>query len=82
VTKVEDMNGQMVPYLGISPEKFRTLAELIQKVLTRKDHAIVCIKGNKGVGKTTLGNLIRKGEKFLAKSNHIKATPRSHTATN
>ncbi|WP_319408669.1 hypothetical protein [uncultured Desulfosarcina sp.] len=42
------------------PEKFQTLADLIQKVLDRKDVVIVCITGNKGAGKTTLGKLIRK----------------------
>ena len=63
--KVEDMNEQMAPYFGISPEKFLALAELIQKVLNSKDHAIGYITGNKGVGKTTRGKLIsKKGKSF------------------
>ncbi len=60
VIKITDKNGHRVPYFGISPEKFGELADLIQKVLAQKDYAIVCITGNKGVGKTTLGKLIRK----------------------
>jgi len=58
--KVKDKDGRMVPYFGISTEKFEALAKLIQKVLNSKDHVVVCITGNKGVGKTTLGRLIRK----------------------
>jgi len=60
VIKIKNNNGQTVSYFGISPDKFDELAELIQKVLVQKDYAIVCITGNKGVGKTTLGKLIRK----------------------
>jgi hypothetical protein len=58
--KVRDKDGQTIPYFGISPEKFKLLEETVQKVLSQKDHVIVCITGNKGVGKTTLGKLIRK----------------------
>ena len=58
--KITDNNGQKVSYFGMSPDKFDELAELIQKVLAQKAYAIVCITGNKGVGKTTLGKLIRK----------------------
>ncbi len=41
-------------------DEFGALADLIQKVLNQKDSAIICITGNKGAGKTTLGKLIRK----------------------
>lgn len=58
--KVRDKDGQTIPFFGISPDNFKVLAETIQKVLSHKDHVIVCITGNKGVGKTTLGKLIRK----------------------
>ena len=58
--KIKDKSGRDIPYFGISKEKFKILAEMIQNVLAHKDHAIVCIIGNKGVGKTTLGKLIRK----------------------
>ena len=58
--KITDNNGQKVSYFGMSPDKFDELAELIQKILAQKAYAIVCITGNKGVGKTTLGKLIRK----------------------
>jgi len=60
IIKLKDKDEQTSPFLGISPEIFKLLAEAVQKVLSQKDHVIVCITGNKGVGKTTLGKLIRK----------------------
>ncbi len=58
--RIRDKDGRSIPYFGLSSDDFNLLADTIQKVLLHKEHALVCITGNKGVGKTTLGKLIRK----------------------
>lgn len=58
--KIEDRNGRKIEYFGMSQDKFDTLTEMIKTCLKEKPFAVVCITGNKGVGKTTLGKLMRK----------------------
>lgn len=58
--KVKDKHGHPVPYVGLSKQRYQELAELIHKCLAKKPYVIVCIMGNKGVGKTTLAKYMRK----------------------
>lgn len=58
--KIKDENGKRVPYGGLDPEKFDELAALVSRCLEQRDYVIVCITGNKGIGKSTLGRFIRK----------------------
>jgi ABC-type cobalamin/Fe3+-siderophores transport system ATPase subunit len=58
--KVPDEHGKWIPYYGMSPEKYNELAILINRCLKEKNHVLVCIIGNKGVGKTTLAKFMRK----------------------
>lgn len=60
VMKVKDVHGNLVPYVGLSQRKYQELAELINRCLMEKPYVLVCIIGNKGVGKTTLAKYMRK----------------------
>ncbi len=58
--KVKNEHGDLVPYVGLSPEKYQELSELINRCLKTKPYVIISIIGNKGVGKTTLAKYMRK----------------------
>ena len=58
--KFRNAAGEWTPYVGLTPEKYSELSEHIGRCLRQKAYAIVCITGNKGVGKTTLGKFMRK----------------------
>ncbi len=58
--KVKNEQGAWVPYIGLKDQKFQELADLITRCLDEKPFVIVCIMGNKGVGKTTLAKYMRK----------------------
>jgi hypothetical protein len=58
--KIQDENGRVIPYSGLSRESIATLVALVDRHLERKDHVLICIAGNKGVGKSTLGKFFRK----------------------
>lgn len=60
VIKIKDENGKWIPYGGLAPEKFDELTTLVSRCLEQRDYVIVCITGNKGIGKSTLGKFIRK----------------------
>ena len=58
--KIQGANGKKITYEGISREEFNTLTGLIDQCLRNNGHVLICIVGNKGIGKTTLGKYIRK----------------------
>jgi len=58
--RIQGDNGTKIPYPGILPDEFVALADLTQKCLDSGDHVLICITGNKGIGKSTLGKYIRK----------------------
>lgn len=60
VMKIRDGSGRLVPYLGLSAEAVDTLAGWIGRLLANRDHVLICLTGNKGVGKSTLGRSFRK----------------------
>lgn len=58
--KIEDSNGKKIRYYGMAQDKFYHLTRLVETCLQNKPYVVVCIIGNKGVGKTTLAKLMRK----------------------
>ena len=58
--KIQNEDGEYVRYKGLSEEKIRELEKFVTKCLEHERYVIVCVVGNKGVGKTTLGKFIRK----------------------
>jgi ABC-type cobalamin/Fe3+-siderophores transport system ATPase subunit len=58
--KIKDEQGNTIPYKGLSPHQYQELTTLINRCLETKPYVVICIKGNKGVGKTTLAKYMRK----------------------
>jgi pantothenate kinase len=58
--KITDEQGNTIQYKGLSTRQYQELSTLINRCLEKKPYVIVCIKGNKGVGKTTLAKYMRK----------------------
>ena len=58
--KIQGPNGKQIHYTAIEPDEFTALTDLTRKCLADSDHVLICITGNKGIGKTTLGKYIRK----------------------
>jgi hypothetical protein len=57
--KVQNEDGIYVPYEGVSEEKINELDRLVSKCLEKDSFVLVCIVGNKGIGKSTFGRYIR-----------------------
>lgn len=58
--KIKDEQGNTIQYKGLSTQQYQELSSLINLCLEKKSYVILCIKGNKGVGKTTLAKYMRK----------------------
>jgi hypothetical protein len=58
--KIQDENGRLSPYLGLNSEAVETLVGWVRQLLASQDHVLICLTGNKGVGKSTLGRSFRK----------------------
>lgn len=69
--KIRDESGRWIPYRGLDPEKFEELAALVGRCLEQRGYVIICITGNKGIGKSTLGKFIRKRGFGPYKPRHI-----------
>jgi hypothetical protein len=58
--RIQDGTGRATPYPGLNSEAVETLVGWVRQVLASKDHVLICLTGNKGVGKSTLGRSFRK----------------------
>jgi energy-coupling factor transporter ATP-binding protein EcfA2 len=58
--KITDEQGNIIQYKGLSTRQYQELSTLINRFLEIKPYVVLCIKGNKGVGKTTLAKYMRK----------------------
>lgn len=58
--KITDTKGRKIPYDGLDLSQTQKLVHLIDGCLKREEQVLICITGNKGVGKTTLGKFFRK----------------------
>ena len=58
--KIKDEQGNIIQYKGLRPNQYQELVTQINRFLKMKPYVVLCIKGNKGVGKTTLAKYMRK----------------------
>ena len=58
--KFENEHGVYVTYKGIDEQKLSELSEIVNKCLEVEPFVLVCIVGNKGIGKSTFGRFLRK----------------------
>jgi len=57
--KIQNEDGVCIPYKGMSKEKINELDKLVTKCLEEDPFVLVCIVGNKGIGKSTFGRHVR-----------------------
>ena len=57
--KIQNEDRINVPYKGVSEEEIKELNRFATECLEKDPFALVCIVGNKGIGRSTFGRYIR-----------------------